>query len=396
MHQGFNTIDGIYAVIIVLAAYAGWYRGCIGSVLGFLGSSIALILGTNIIPFLINKFHHDFEKSLSVPNAFLAAYVVLFILGYVVGAVVNRIIRGTRQGGILGIADHLSGAAIHGALAVVVLWLSLPIVGAVLPQSKPLIYQSFFHRWGESHAPQWLQEMPVRLQKSLDTFYRNTASRYSVSGAGTSPQFRANSRQYAASKSVVKIEAHAPECHKDMDGSGFIFDEHLIFTNAHVVAGASTIVVEDNDTPSNGVVVYFDPYLDVAVIYDEVIEEPALELGTVPPTPATPVAIGYPRGGNLTLIPQIFSQKTRIRSLNIYGAEETERLVQIFHGTIEPGSSGGPVVNSTGQVVAMIFGAEKTDNSITYGLDVQELKQLIGRDYAHSPVSTNKCISVAQ
>ena len=67
--------------------------------------------------------------------------------------------------------------------------------------------------------------------------------------------------------SVLKVYGTAPSCGRAIEGSGFVYAPERMLTNAHVVAGTTSVrvVVSDNETLAAKVVVY-DPNRDVAVL----------------------------------------------------------------------------------------------------------------------------------
>ena len=136
-------------------------------------------------------------------------------------------------------------------------------------------------------------------------------------------------------------------------GSGFITRSNgLIFTNEHVVRGADKVAVTLPDGRSlNGKVLGGDPLTDVAVVKVVAENLPVATLGDS--SKLRPgewaIAIGNPFGLNNTVTAGIISAVGRT---NAIGAGQRVPYIQT-DAAVNPGNSGGPLINAAGQVVGM-------------------------------------------
>jgi len=150
--------------------------------------------------------------------------------------------------------------------------------------------------------------------------------------------------------SVVRIET-------DLGlGSGFVYDENgRIITNNHVVDGASTIQVtflDGTTTPAD--MVGTDPYSDLAIVKvnSQVITLQPVVLGNSSDLAVgEPVAaMGNPFGLSDTLTAGIVSSLGR--TIDAPGGYLIIDIIQM-DAAVNPGNSGGPLVNTKGQVVGV-------------------------------------------
>jgi S1-C subfamily serine protease len=139
-------------------------------------------------------------------------------------------------------------------------------------------------------------------------------------------------------------------------GSGFILSEDgRILTNAHVVKGATEVIVRLKDGRElKGKVLGSDPLTDVAVVKVEATGLPIAELGAsqnlVPGQWA--IAIGNPLGLDYTVTVGIVSAIDRSSAQVGVGDEQRVRFIQT-DAAINPGNSGGPLLNDRGEVIGI-------------------------------------------
>lgn len=138
-------------------------------------------------------------------------------------------------------------------------------------------------------------------------------------------------------------------------GSAFVFEEDYLVTNHHVVDGAETIDVQYADNDWTGAeVVATDPHTDLGVI--EVDDRPgyatSLDLAEERPVVGQEVlALGNPLGFDSSVSRGIVSGTNRTLSaptgFTIPNAVQTT-------ASVNPGNSGGPLVDMDATVVAVI------------------------------------------
>jgi serine protease Do len=132
-------------------------------------------------------------------------------------------------------------------------------------------------------------------------------------------------------------------------GSGFILSpDGLVMTNAHVVDGADEVYVNLTDKREfKAKVVGVDKRTDVAVLKIEASKLPAVAIGDVNRLKVGEwvMAIGTPFGLDNTVTAGIVSAKAR-------DTGEEIRFIQT-DVAVNPGNSGGPLINMRGEVVGI-------------------------------------------
>jgi S1-C subfamily serine protease len=192
----------------------------------------------------------------------------------------------------------------------------------------------------------------------------------------------------AASNSVVKIYGTA--CGLGIQGSGWVVRRDLVATNAHVIAGEhDTNVQAPNGQSLSAQVVYVDAQNDVALLRVDGLRTAPLAVTSTRDYPVSVVLLGYPRDGALIGVAATAGAPITVEAPNAFGKHPGQRSVVQLRGQVQPGESGGPVVDSDGGVVAMIFGGAK-DGGAGFAVPVSVVRDAVPK--ATGPVSSGPCI----
>ena len=138
-------------------------------------------------------------------------------------------------------------------------------------------------------------------------------------------------------------------------GSGFIFSDGLVITNAHVVNGSDKVIVGlNNGKKSKAKLIGQDFFTDLAVLKIEGEGPwPKAQLGDSSKIKVGDwaIAVGNPFGLENTVTLGIISNlKRNVNQLGIY--DKKLELIQT-DAAINPGNSGGPLLNSNGEVIGI-------------------------------------------
>ena len=138
-------------------------------------------------------------------------------------------------------------------------------------------------------------------------------------------------------------------------GSGFIFADGLVMTNAHVVNGSDKVIVGlTSGKKLNAKLIGQDLFTDLAVLKIEgkgPWPKAALGDSTKIKVGDWAIAVGNPFGLENTVTLGIISNLNRnVTQLGIY--DKKLELIQT-DAAINPGNSGGPLLNSNGEVIGI-------------------------------------------
>jgi S1-C subfamily serine protease len=193
---------------------------------------------------------------------------------------------------------------------------------------------------------------------------------------------------------VLKVHGQN-SCGRGVEGSGFLYADDRLMTNAHVVAGVRDPEVLIGDSVEQARVVFYDPELDIAVLaFDDEGRAP-LTFDLRDKDPGTGAAVlGYPEDGPYNLQAARVRAQQRLRSPDIYGNGTVIRDVYSVRGLIRPGNSGGPLVGADGRVIGVVFAASVTDADTGYALTASQVAQAAARGVSSSgEVGTQGCAS---
>jgi S1-C subfamily serine protease len=174
-----------------------------------------------------------------------------------------------------------------------------------------------------------------------------------------------------ASPAVITLNTYNASGRKTGLGSGFFLSDGRIATNRHVIEGSARVEAVTQDERRLGTATFAEAVggatADLAIL-PRITNPPA----TLPLAPGLPevgeavIVIGAPEGLSNTVSTGIVSAIRRIQG---------KTLVQIS-APISHGSSGGPVLNSRGQVIGVSVSVLSEGQNLNFAVPVTELARL--------------------
>jgi S1-C subfamily serine protease len=199
---------------------------------------------------------------------------------------------------------------------------------------------------------------------------------------GSTPAIR------TAGESVFKVIGTA--CGLGVEGSGWMAAPDLIVTNAHVVAGEDdTLVVTQTGASIAASPVLYDPRNDLAVLEVSLGARP-LPFAAETQSGASAAVIGYPENGPLTFSPARVGETTEVISQDAYGRGPIQRQISSLRGDVRSGNSGGPLVDTSGRVLATVFAATTTGTRGGFAIPNEIVREALRQSH-DGPVDTGAC-----
>lgn len=390
-------LDAILVVLVVLFALSGYRQGFIVGVLsftGFLGGGVlAALVAPSFIQEQVTEPSH--QALLAISAVFLAAALGQFIASYVGALMRNRVTGDSAR-----VLDALGGAAISAASVLLIGWLigsavansAIPMVSSQVQNSRVL--QSVDRVMPDS-APMWFSTFRRLVdQSAFPQVFSGLGPGSPVEVSPPDPEVLNTPELQAASDSVVRVLGTAPECERRVEGTGFVYGEERVATNAHVVAGVRQDLRVETRTGRQltAAVVLYDPQQDLAIL-----DVPGLDLspldfddGAEPGDDA--VVAGFPRSQGFTVAPARIRAEQTATGPDFYQSQEVSREIYQVRADVQPGNSGGPLLSPEGTVYGVIFAAAIQDEETGYVLTADEVAENVelGRN-AVEPVSTQAC-----
>ena len=389
-------LDIAVLAVAFIAAISGWRSGAPGSVLALVGVVLGAVAGVLLAPHVVDYIDGPRTKLFATLFLILA----LVVIGEIAGVVLGRAVRGAIRNPTLRVIDSVVGVAVQLVLVLTAAWLlGTALVSSPQPNLAAAVQGSKVIAEVDSVAPNWLRSMPGRLSGLWDTSGLQDVLKdfgpTPVAAVDAPDASLATSAVVGTTRSsVVKVRGVAQSCQKVLEGSGFVVAPNRVMSNAHVVAGSESVTVEVDGQTYDAEVVSYDPNADISILDVPNLPSAPLQFSDAQaPSGTDGIVMGYPGGGDFTATPARVREVIELNGPDIYRSTTVTREVYTIRGTVKQGNSGGPMINRSGKVLGVVFGAAVDDVDTGFVLTAEEVSRQMAKVGNVERVPTGTCIS---
>src|SRR5271165_6602817 len=279
------------------------------------GDVLDLILIVVVAAFAVSGYRQGFMVGGQTQQDVVAVVLLVSfaVIGQFIASSIGAAMRSTVTWRSATVLDSVGGSIVSVVSVLLIAW----VVGSVLNGSPFPVVDT---QVNNSLTLQTLDKfMPSPAKTMFSDFRRLLASNSTYaevfSGIGAErilaipapdPGVVGSRGIQAASGSVVRVQGVAPSCQRSIEGSGFVISPDHVLTNAHVVAGVTSrqTVTTDAGQTLNATVVYYDPQVDVAILWVPGLNLASLQFAGAANPGDNAVVAGYPLDAtSLHLVP---------------------------------------------------------------------------------------------
>jgi S1-C subfamily serine protease len=383
-------------VLVALSALSGYRQGFLVGVLSFIGLIGGGVVGAKIAPTIAHHFVGSGEAIAGVVVVFAAASIGRALAG-ALGIALRRRLHWDAARAV----DAGAGAVLSAVAVLLIAWfigsslVQSPFTGIARAVNGSRVLTAV-DRAVPGEVQAWFADFrQVVANGGFPQVFGALGAEKIVPVAPPDVSVLRNPEIAAAQGSIVKITGAARSCSRQLEGSGFVFAPGRVMTNAHVVAGVRQPVVQVGGVGAKlpATVVYYDPHVDVAVLLVAGLTAKPLSFDTASAAPGTPAVVaGFPQDGPYTASAVRVRGVENARGPGIYQDSEVTRQIYAVRGDIEPGNSGGPLLDQKGHVDGVVFGKAVDDAQTGYALTATEVAAAASAGAsATAAVSTQSC-----
>ena len=382
-----NALDVGIVIALVGATLGGYQLGFATRLLAWAGVAVGLVVGAQFVARIVTVFGG------AQPDGRVTVAALFLLLtasaGQGLGITIARLVP--REAKPRPAWDRFAGAVLGGAGVLVLVWMLIPALVVTKGWPARATRTSTVVRWVHEFAPTPPARFAALGRAVSDAPYPSALGAFTTPSDPGLPPVSSLSPAVDARVRPSTVEVAGVACNRIQEGSGWVAATGLVVTNAHVVAGErSTRVHTIGGATLRATVVAFDPDADLAIL-----SVPALR---APPLPMTPPRVGmvgavygHPGGGPLAVIPARIAQSIIAVGTDIYRTSNSRRRVLVLATNLEPGDSGGALVDTGGDVVGVAFATDPGREHTGYALTSDQVKTVLA-GAGSTPVTTGGCL----
>ncbi|RLK08877.1 colicin V production protein [Micromonospora sp. M71_S20] len=372
-----SAVDLVLLLLMLVFAISGYRQGFVIGVLSFSGFFLGALVGLQVGPLLAQQFVDSGTRVLIS----LVAIFGLAVVGQALAGWVGSHLRKTITSDAAKRVDDVGGAFVSLFAVLLVAWLvAVPLGSSSLPWLASSVRNSALLTVVDRVLPDQAQQLSTALRDTVDTngfpdVFGDLAPTRARQVSPPDPALAGSQVVVNSQRSVVKVLGSAPSCSRRIEGSGFVYADDRVMTNAHVVAGTRSTVVELNGDRYDSKVVVYDPDRDLAVLHVPGLPGPSMRFAAGNAgSGADAIVLGFPLDGPYNAQSARIRDVDRITGPDIYSAGNVTREVYTIRALVQSGNSGGPLVSSNGLVLGVIFAAAADDPNTGFAVTAAEAR----------------------
>ncbi|AXI72380.1 MarP family serine protease [Streptomyces bacillaris] len=396
-----NVLDILLLLAAVWFAVIGYRQGFVVgilSVIGFIGGGLIAVY---LLPIIWDRVTEGAEVSTATAIGAVVVVIVCASIGQAFTTHLGNKLRRYITWSPARALDATGGALVNVVAMLLVAWLialplartSLPTLGKEVRNSSVLLGIS---RVMPQQAPPWFRDFSsVLAQNGFPQVFSPFANEPITDVQPPDPALVGSPVAARAKKSIVKVVGTAPSCGKVLEGTGFVFSERRVMTNAHVVGGVDepTVQIGGQGRLYDAKVVLYDWQRDIAVLDVPDLRATPLEFtGDDARTGDSAIVAGFPENGAYDVRSARVRARIDANGPDIYQRGTVVRDVYSLYATVRQGNSGGPLLTPDGKVYGVVFAKSLDDPDTGYALTADEIREdiEIGRT-ANQQVDSQGC-----
>jgi S1-C subfamily serine protease len=382
-----NPLDAAIMFLLVAATVGGYQLGFAARLLAWAGVAVGLAVGAQFVAQVVTAFGGDqSDGRFTVAALFL---LMTASAGQGLGLTISRLVP--REARPRPVYDRIAGALLGGVGVLVLVWMLIPALVVAKGWPARETRSSAIVRWVHEIAPTPPSRFAALGRAVSDAPYPSALAPFTTPADPGPPPASTLSPAVDARIRPSTVEVEGAACSRIQEGSGWVVAPGLVITNAHVVAGErETHVITINGATLPADVVAFDPDADVAVLSVPELQAPPLPTA-LPEVGMVGAVYGHPHGGPLAVIPARIAQNIVAVGTDIYRTSSSRRHVLVLATSLQPGDSGGALVDAAGQVVGVAFATDPGQEHTGYALTSDEVRAVLAHA-GSTPVPTGSCL----
>jgi S1-C subfamily serine protease len=396
-----NVLDILLLVAAVWFAIVGYRQGFVVgilSVIGFLGGGLVAVY---LLPVIWDALTDNAKVGTTAAVVAVVVVIVCASVGQALTTHLGNQLRRYITWSPARALDATGGALVNVVAMLLVAWLigstlaqtTIPTVGKEVRNSNLLLGVSEVL---PDQADTWFKDFTsVLAQNGFPQVFSPFSNEPIKEVQPPDPALAGSAVADRAQRSIVKVMGTAQSCGKVLEGTGFVFGQRRVMTNAHVVGGVDepTVQIGGEGRKYDATVVLYDWERDIAVLDVPDLRAPVLQftIGDASSGDGAIVA-GFPENGAYDVRSARVRGRLTASGPDIYHRGTVRRDIYSLYATVRQGNSGGPLLTPEGKVYGVVFAKSLDDADTGYALTVDEIQQDItqGRT-ANQQVDSDSC-----